>query len=111
MAATLLPELLLALVGAPGDAFVVRGASIVLAEEIDWVTPPERCALLELLSCGGPTDQLLGFELRLLPVDPPCAHCSTPRQCCDRGFCSRQPLVCAAAQGRHPPPGSRLFSP
>ncbi|KAL4434808.1 hypothetical protein ABPG77_005335 [Micractinium sp. CCAP 211/92] len=52
MAATLLPELLLALVGAPGDAFVVRGSSLVLADEIDWVSPPEREQLNRLAALG-----------------------------------------------------------
>lgn len=40
----LFPELLLALVGHTGDAFVRRDAgAIVLADVVDWVTPPERC--------------------------------------------------------------------
>lgn len=43
-AAVLYPELLFALIGHTGDAFVRRnGGSIVLADAVDWVTPPERC--------------------------------------------------------------------
>lgn len=43
-ASNLLPELLLALVGAPGEAFVAqRGGGIALTDAVDWVTPPERC--------------------------------------------------------------------
>lgn len=41
----LYPELLLALVGNTGEAFVQREqGAIVLADVVDWVTPPERCA-------------------------------------------------------------------
>lgn len=43
-AANLYPELLLALVGNAGEAFVRRESdgTIALAEVVDWVTPPER---------------------------------------------------------------------
>ncbi len=42
--ANLLPELLLALVGHTGEAFLRRqDGSIVLADAVDWCTPPERC--------------------------------------------------------------------
>lgn len=72
MAATLLPELLLALVGSPGDAFVVRGASIVLADEIDWVTPPERSALPN--ACGETADHFSVFRLQPLVGLLFCVH-------------------------------------
>lgn len=43
MAANLLPELLLALVGYPGDAFASGDQiGIALVDAIDWVTPSER---------------------------------------------------------------------
>ena len=46
-AANLYPELLLALVGHAGEAFVQRDqGTIMLADAVDWVTPPERYAAL-----------------------------------------------------------------
>ena len=36
----LLPELLLGLAGYSGDVF--QGPNLVLAADVDWVTPPER---------------------------------------------------------------------
>lgn len=42
--AVLYPELLFALIGHTGDAFVRDGGAIALADAVDWVTPPERCA-------------------------------------------------------------------
>ena len=49
--ANLLPELLLALIGHPGDAFTERPAAegeslaaMQLSQRVDWVTPPQRCA-------------------------------------------------------------------
>lgn len=42
-AANLYPELLLALFGNTGEAFVLDGGAIILADAVDWVTPPERC--------------------------------------------------------------------
>lgn len=42
--ANLLPELLLALVGHTGEAFLRRqDGSIALDGAVDWCTPPERC--------------------------------------------------------------------
>lgn len=52
MAANLYPELLLALAGSPGDAFQLRGTDLVLAEAVDWVTPPEREQLNRLAHLG-----------------------------------------------------------
>ena len=43
-AANLYPELLLALVGNTGEAFVqLNEGAITLSDAVDWVTPPERC--------------------------------------------------------------------
>lgn len=57
--ANILPELLLALVGHTGEAFLRRqDGSIVLTEAVDWCTPPERCGAGEAagkpLACGPP---------------------------------------------------------
>ncbi|PRW61252.1 gamma-tubulin complex component 4-like protein [Chlorella sorokiniana] len=49
----LLPELLLALVGHTGEAFQRRSdGSVVLAEAVDWCTPPERAQLDRLAALG-----------------------------------------------------------
>ncbi|EFN52335.1 hypothetical protein CHLNCDRAFT_58938 [Chlorella variabilis] len=49
----LYPELLLALVGNTGEAFVQREqGAIVLADVVDWVTPPEREQLNRLARLG-----------------------------------------------------------
>ncbi|PSC73303.1 DNA polymerase alpha catalytic subunit [Micractinium conductrix] len=61
-ASNLLPELLLALVGAPGEAFVAqRGGGIALTDAVDWVTPPEREQLNRLAALGAHCSAIEGF--------------------------------------------------
>lgn len=86
----LYPELLLALVGSPGDAFVPTedGQGIRLAAAVDWVTPPERwagrgghcCKIWVADASGGSRQPLLKIQLSVPRLASAVRdHCSPAR--------------------------------
>ena len=97
--ANLLPELLLALVGHTGEAFVRhQDGMIALAEGlVDWCTPPERCG--ERRGCPGPTLPCVA-HLRCCKAIGGVRRCAAPLP--RRRRRRRQCLLAAAARTASP---------
>eukprot|EP00887_Chlorella_sp_A99_P007191 scaffold2.g7191.t1 len=67
----LLPELLLALAGHDGDAFALDGAGgMALAQDVDWVSPPEREQLEGLARLGAHARELAAFVAAAAAPEP-----------------------------------------